>query len=299
MAVASETNRRLTLPMLLFLWGAVTMLWWAMAFWPSSAGWVPQMQAICFGIAKSGLPEPYGWVNLIGAPILLLAFMLITWGSEIGDLGRFFFGGWSGRIVLVLMLLSATSEALWVKNRIHEEMARQWRAPTFDRDEHLPENYPRLNREAFAFQLVNQEGKATDLKDLRGKDIVLTFAFAHCHTVCPMVVRNVLDAHKEFSNGKTDLRTLIVTLDPWRDTPSTLPDLAKAWELPSGAYVLSGSIDAVTATLKGYNIPFDRNLKTGDVSHPPLVFLIDKEGRIAYQFNNPNPTWIGDAIGRL
>jgi cytochrome oxidase Cu insertion factor (SCO1/SenC/PrrC family) len=76
---------------------------------------------------------------------------------------------------------------------------------------------------------------------------------------------------------------LIVTLDPWRDTPSRLPSLAESWQLPAGeAFVLSGAVEQVESVLNAWNIPRTRNESTGDVTHPSLVYVVDKNGRIAF-----------------
>ena len=75
---------------------------------------------------------------------------------------------------------------------------------------------------------------------------------------------------------------LIVTLDPWRDTPARLPAIASAWKLPPEVHVLSGEPDQVERTLNAWRIPRARNERTGDLSHPSLVYVIDPGGRIAY-----------------
>jgi cytochrome oxidase Cu insertion factor (SCO1/SenC/PrrC family) len=36
------------------------------------------------------------------------------------------------------------------------------------------------------------------------------------------------------------------------------------------------------AALDAWNIPRSRDLQTGDIVHPALVYVIDPEGRIAY-----------------
>ena len=69
--------------------------------------------------------------------------------------------------------------------------------------------------------------------------------------------------------------------------------------MPAGVRVLSGEVDAVTAALDGFNVPWQRNEANGDVVHPALVYVIDAEGRIAYGFNNPSVDWLVEAATRL
>jgi cytochrome oxidase Cu insertion factor (SCO1/SenC/PrrC family) len=73
-----------------------------------------------------------------------------------------------------------------------------------------------------------------------------------------------------------------LTLDPWRDTPPRLGDLAIRWELVPGDHMLGGSVEDVEAVLDAWNVARSRNPVTGDIAHPPLTFLLDSEGTIAF-----------------
>ena len=53
---------------------------------------------------------------------------------------------------------------------------------------------------------------------LAGRPVVVTFAYAHCTTICPVIVSEVLGARDKLALHKPVV--LIVTLDPWRDTPA-------------------------------------------------------------------------------
>ena len=46
--------------------------------------------------------------------------------------------------------------------------------------------------------------------------------------------------------------------------------------------MLSGDVDTVEGVLDGLKIPRVRNLQTGDITHPALVYIIDGGGKIAY-----------------
>ncbi len=108
----------------------------------------------------------------------------------------------------------------------------------------------------------------------------MTFAYAHCETVCPLVVADVLAAARGF--GDRPPAVLIITLDPWRDTPSRLGAMAEAWGLSGDARVLSGPPEAVERILNAWRVPRARNEKTGDLSHPSVVYVIAPDGRIRY-----------------
>lgn len=46
--------------------------------------------------------------------------------------------------------------------------------------------------------------------------------------------------------------------------------------------MLSGPIELVERTLNAWRVPRVRNEKTGDLTHPPIVYVIGADGRIAY-----------------
>jgi cytochrome oxidase Cu insertion factor (SCO1/SenC/PrrC family) len=126
--------------------------------------------------------------------------------------------------------------------------------------------------------------------------VVVTFVFGHCQTLCPLVVTSVVRALPDPAAG----RALLVTLDPWRDTPGTLPGVARRWALPPGVHLLSSrSAEEVLAVVRAYGVPFERSETSGDIVHPGLVYLIDAQGRLAYTFSNPSPAWIREGLRRL
>ena len=109
---------------------------------------------------------------------------------------------------------------------------------------------------------------------------MVTLAFGHCQTVCPLVVREASAAQRALSD--LDVVLIVITLDPWRDTPARLSHIATSWDLGPDSYVLSGSVVAVNQTLDAWRVARSRDLRTGDITHPPLVLLIDRAGMIAH-----------------
>jgi cytochrome oxidase Cu insertion factor (SCO1/SenC/PrrC family) len=58
--------------------------------------------------------------------------------------------------------------------------------------------------------------------------------------------------------------------------------MADEWRLAGDARVLSGEPAVVERVLNAWRIPRIRNERTGDISHPSLVYVIDRRGRIAF-----------------
>jgi cytochrome oxidase Cu insertion factor (SCO1/SenC/PrrC family) len=127
----------------------------------------------------------------------------------------------------------------------------------------------------------------------------MTFAYGHCQIVCPALVHRLRGALASYPGPPPPL--VVVTLDPWRDTPGALAGVARAWQLDrlDGARVLSGPVPDVLAALAAYGIGFSRDEKTGDIAHPGLIYVLDGEGRIAFRFLDPPVSWLVESALRL
>lgn len=268
----------------LFFLVAVTAGWWALALWPSADAppeWLARTRLVCFDAGPDGLPGPSGWLLLIGQPIGMVAVLMVVWGDSVRAGLRAL-----ARPVWGKALLASTVVGLGVGLvAAAERVASAGSRAGLVAEEPLPDTYPRLDRPAPAISLLDQHGERVDVASLRGRPALVTFAFGSCETVCPAVVKQTLDARDALraSGGEPAApRVVIVSLDPWRDTPSRLAHLAAHWQLDADAHVVTGPVDAVEAVLDGWNVARERNPKTGDVVHPPLVYVLDGAGRIAF-----------------
>jgi cytochrome oxidase Cu insertion factor (SCO1/SenC/PrrC family) len=282
--------------LVLVLWLGAVLLWWGFAFMPLPATppeWLAAARSACFGSAESGLPAAYGWALLVLAPASFLVGIFILWGAELPGSVRSVARSPLGMCVFLLIAAAVVVEGVWVSAKIRTGVAvAAWDQGAQD-DSPLPAAYPRQAAGAPDFTLVDQNGEKVSISRFKGQPVVLTFVFAHCQTMCPLVIQHI----KQAAPGA---RVLLVTLDPWRDTPNVLLGIARRWDVPKTFHVLSSRSAAdVLRVVEAYQVPFERDEKTGEITHPGLVFLVDALGRLAYTFNNPSPTWIREGLDRL
>lgn len=269
----------------------VTAFWWALALWPTPGApppWLARARWVCFNVGPSGLPDAAGWLQLVGEPAGLVAVLWVGWrGALRRGLRELFARRW-GRAFFAVCALSigvglAAAVARVVTGAPFDETAGAALAAELP-----PATYPRQDRPAPELGLVDQRGDVLALSRLRGRPALVTFAFGHCETVCPSLVREVRAAQQLVrERGAPEQRVpriAVVTLDPWRDPPARLPALAKSWGLDAGeqSFVLSGAVDDVNALLDRWQVPRARNETNGQLDHPALVYVVDGEGRIAY-----------------
>jgi cytochrome oxidase Cu insertion factor (SCO1/SenC/PrrC family) len=281
-------------------WLVMTMLLWAFAFYNlpgATPEWLKRAQAVCFGTSESGLPDTYGWLLLALAPLSILLGLVIALKDEINSGLRVCLRPFQSRFVATLVLLTVGAEVFWITGSIRDKLGAANVSFEPQADEELPEFYPHSSNSAPDFTLLGKNGQEFSLKSFRGKTLFLTFAFAHCQTVCPVLIQNIRQALKNLPTDRT--AALVVTLDPWRDTPGSLASLEATWNLGTNGHALSGDEQQVSKVLDLYNVVRTRDEKTGDVVHPPLVYVINSKGELSYTFNNPSVRWLLEAAQRV
>ena len=274
----------------------ITVGWWALALWPVEGvppAWLERARLVCFNTGPSGLPDASGWLLLVGQPIGMLAVLMVIAGYAVrAGLRRAFaspagllgVAGGSGVLVAGVVLAAlrvadAPLDSEWL------ETARA----------DVPATYPRVDRRLPPVDLVDQRGDAFNWGRVAGRPTLLTFGFGHCATICPMTVMNARQVQDRFRAEGREMDLVVITLDPWRDTPARLPALARQFHLVAGnaggdaeggdedrSYLLSGTVEGVNAALDALQVARQRVPETGDIVHPALVYLLDAEGTIVY-----------------
>jgi cytochrome oxidase Cu insertion factor (SCO1/SenC/PrrC family) len=262
--------------------GGITALWWAFALWPMPTDgpvWLERARAVCFNTGDTGLPDRSGWILLIGQPMGILALLMVGWGERtrvavgrVLSTGR---GRLVGLMVASLVLAGFGGAAVRVRGAALQDV-------TLAQVSDVPETYPRLDLPwPASHDLVDQRGEPFGLASLAGRPAIVTFAFAHCEAICPLLVQGARSAREEL-RGERSVALVIITLDPWRDTPARLSQLAERWQLEDGDFLVGGDVEPVQAALDAWNVPRERDERTGDVSHPALAFLVEPDGTVAY-----------------
>jgi protein SCO1/2 len=273
---------------------AITASWWTLALWPlpsETASWVLRTREVCFGTTRDSLPSAAGWLVLIGQPLGMVGLLVTVWGSELRAGVALALSRVAGQVAVgttvALLLTGLTATAVRVRNA---------QVDRFSTGAEVAAQLTRVNDAAPAFSLTDQSGRTVTLDAFKGRPVIVTFAFAHCETVCPLIVSDVLAARRQLD--ATAPPVLVITLDPWRDTPARLATIAEVWGLDRDAHVLSGTPEEVERTLNAWRVPRLRNQKTGDISHPAIVYVLGPDGRIAYVING-NAATISAAVRAL
>jgi protein SCO1/2 len=140
-----------------------------------------------------------------------------------------------------------------------------------------------------AFELVASDGKVVTYNNYRGRNVLLTFGFTHCHHICPTIAANMARAIKE--SGK-NAAGIFVSVDTERDTPEITNDYAHRFgEAMVG---LGGSYQQVAEAANNFNVTFvvTKSQDNYTVQHTPSIFLISPDGKLVeiFAMNTPVET---------
>ena len=135
------------------------------------------------------------------------------------------------------------------------------------------------------FALTSQDGKEVRLEDLRGKVVAVSFIYASCPDVCPLLTDKMARVQDELgADFGSNVAFVSITTDPERDTPEVLKGYADAFEANlAGWNFLTGSPAAVREVAQRYGVAVVETAN-GQVDHTMLTTLIDRQGVMRVQY---------------
>lgn len=135
------------------------------------------------------------------------------------------------------------------------------------------------------FELIDQDGNALGLADLRGRAVLLDFVYTRCPGPCPILTGLHADVQRSLPPEARDrVHFVSISLDPVHDTPDVLRAYAKARgaDLSDWSF-LTGEPGAVEQVVRAYGVGSLRK-PDGEIDHVVATFLIDGQGRIVRRY---------------
>lgn len=129
---------------------------------------------------------------------------------------------------------------------------------------------------------TGEDGRPFALSDLRGQAVAVFFGFLHCPNICPTTLASLERVRQALpEKDQANFRTVLVTLDPARDTVGKLREYVTYFS-PSakGVFIPEPGLAAAAAAWGvGYQKADIENELTYQINHTTGVYLIDREGR--------------------
>lgn len=148
-------------------------------------------------------------------------------------------------------------------------------------------------RQAPDFGLRDSTGKLVHISQFRGKAILLTFIYDHCHDVCPLIVANLHNALLKLGSRASEVQIVAVSVDPRGDTPATVKAFLAVHRMTGRMEYLIGSFSELSAVWRKYGITVQGSPDSREVSHTAVVYGITGSGEmLALYPSNFKPAWI-------
>src|SRR5260370_18950524 len=99
-------------------------------------------------------------------------------------------------------------------------------------------------KEAFDFNLINQDSQPVQLHQLRGKVVLFLFGFTHCPNVCPASLTNLAAVYQKLEpEQRKQVQIMFLSIDTQRDTPAVLKNYVTLFD--ASIIGLNGSKEAI------------------------------------------------------
>jgi protein SCO1/2 len=133
------------------------------------------------------------------------------------------------------------------------------------------------------FQMVDQTGRTVDQSVLKGKWSAVFFGFTSCPDVCPTTLFKMGQVEKLLGDKAGDFQTVLVSVDPGRDTPEQMKAYVANPAFPKKLVALTGDAAQVDRTAKSYKVYYSKTGEGPDysVSHSSITYLMNPRGELA------------------
>jgi protein SCO1 len=178
-------------------------------------------------------------------------------------------------LLWVALAVLAAGGGVWVAKQTSDQ------APQLTSGTWLPQPRP-----LSGFSLTDESGQPFTTESLKGHSTLVFFGFTHCPDVCPTTLAKLSQVVK--AAGVPNLKVLLVSVDPQRDTPEQLERYVHAFNPDFQA--VTGKPEEIERVTQQFNVAAVRvDMPGGNytVDHSAVVFLLNDRGERVAIFTPP------------
>jgi protein SCO1 len=131
---------------------------------------------------------------------------------------------------------------------------------------------------AAEINMVDDHGQTFRLSDMQGKVVLLYFGFTNCPDECPLTMAHIKQALGTIGKDAQEVRVVMVTTDPVRDTPQALIDFLGNFD--ASFIGIPGNPDDLAKIYKDYGV----TVLDGGETHSSYTYVIDRNGDLRLLF---------------
>ena len=130
----------------------------------------------------------------------------------------------------------------------------------------------------------NQDGQELQLKDLKGKNLVVVMIFTSCKTACPILVADMRAVASKIDPKKLKETTmLLVSIDPENDTPEVLKAYAEQNNMYGEPWLFIRSDKESVRELANVLAVKYKKISPIVFSHSNIISVFNKNGEMVDQ----------------
>lgn len=150
--------------------------------------------------------------------------------------------------------------------------------------------------------LIDTTGAAVTEADFKGRPSLIYFGFTYCPDICPATLVTIERALQRLPEDVQPPRTILISIDPERDTPEAMTSYISTKVFPDDIVGLTGSSEQIKAAADAFKIGYQR-IELGDdpsdytVDHSSILYLMDENWSLKTFFTHEaTPQNIGDCL---
>jgi protein SCO1 len=159
----------------------------------------------------------------------------------------------------------------------------------YDKDKALEFSQAAINRTIGSYQFINQDKKAIDITQYRGKPLIVSLIYTSCHHICPTLTNHlaeVVDIARE-ALGEESFSVITVGFDTAVDSPERLRSFARERNISLSSWdFLSTDEETIKDFSDDLGFIFFKSAKGFD--HLSQITLLDEEGKVYRQIYGVN-----------
>ena len=141
------------------------------------------------------------------------------------------------------------------------------------------------------FELIDQYNQTFNNKSLVGNWTIIFFGYTNCPDVCPTTIYKLAEIKNEIIEKlpSENFNTVLVTLDPDRDTPERLDEYIGYFD--KTMLGVTGTYEDIQTFASSLSVFYQRiNKDEGyDFNHTASIFVLDKDGSLFATMSPANP----------
>jgi protein SCO1/2 len=128
--------------------------------------------------------------------------------------------------------------------------------------------------------LDGTQGRRFDLKDYRGKVVLLDFGYTFCPDICPTTLARLRQLLNSLGPQAAQVQVVFVSFDPERDTVDHLRQYLEFYD--KRLLGATGSGSAIADATRRYGVVAIRQPMAGSYGfdHSDYIYLLDTQGRV-------------------